>query len=163
MTKNNNCGKNIHIIGIGNITRFDDGIAIKIIEELEKEYFPSNIKITDLGTGGLDLIFALDGWIKAIIIDAVDIEGLMPGEIVEYQIIDDLLPDIQGLSSTHGFDALTALKMAYTLEDYNLPSEIIIIGIQIKQMNGIGTTISTEVEEAIPLVIDKIKKIIEIE
>ena len=46
--------KSLHIIGVGNLTRLDDGIAIRIIQELEKISFPDNIKITDLGTGGID-------------------------------------------------------------------------------------------------------------
>ena len=61
----------IHIIGIGNLTRLDDGIAIHILEELRKETFPDNVKISDLGTGGIDIALALDGWSFGIIIDAV--------------------------------------------------------------------------------------------
>jgi len=153
--------KSLHIIGIGNLTRLDDGIAIRIIQELEKNSFPDNVRITDLGTGGIDIALALDGWSYAIIIDAVDIEHLKPGEIIEFVIKDKILPEIKGLSSTHGFDALAALKLAFALRDFTLPEEIMIIGIQVKNISGFGILLSEEVEKAIPKVINRIQKLVE--
>jgi hydrogenase maturation protease len=153
-------GRDLHIIGVGNLTRLDDGIAIRIIQELEQITFPDNIKITDLGTGGVDIAFALDNWKHAIIIDAVDIENLEPGEIVEFEIKDKNIPEVKGLSSTHGFDALTALKLAFALDEYTLPEEILIIGIQVKNLEGFGVGISKVVEEAIPKVISRIHELI---
>lgn len=149
-----------HIIGIGNLTRMDDGIAIKIIQELQQIEIPFNIKVSDLGTGGIDIILALDGWKKGIIIDAIDIPKLKPGEIIEFKVTKNSIPEINGLSSSHGIDVLTALKLAYTLDEYTLPEEIIIIGIQIKAYEGIGTEISKEVLEAIPNVLKKIEEIL---
>jgi len=153
-----------HIIGIGNLTRLDDGVAIRIVEKLKEKNLPSNIKVTDLGTGGLDIILALDGWHKGIIIDAVDLDFLHPGAIVEYKVKDENIPVIKGLSSTHGFDAVTALKLAFSLKDeYVLPSEIIIIGIQVKNLDGLGTELSSDVEIAIPKVIQRISELLQIE
>jgi len=149
-----------HIIGIGNLTRMDDGIAIKIIQELQQRNMPFNIKVSDLGTGGIDIILALEGWKKGIIIDAIDIPKLKPGEIIEFNVTKNSIPEINGLSSSHGIDALAALKLAYTLDEYTLPEEIIIIGIQIKTYEGIGTEISKEVLEAIPKVLTKIEEIL---
>ncbi len=151
--------KDLHIIGVGNLTRLDDGIAIRIIQELEKISFPDTIKITDLGTGGVDIALALDGWKYVIIIDAVDIENLTPGEIVEFQITDKNLPEVKGLSSTHGFDALTALKLAFSLKDFKLPEEIMIVGVQVKNIDGFGVALSKEVEAAIPSVITRINEL----
>ncbi len=154
--------KYAHIIGIGNLTRLDDGVAIRIIEQLRKKNIPSNVKVTDLGTGGIDIILALDGWEKGIIIDAVDLDYLHPGAIVEYRVKDENIPEIKGLSSTHGFDAVTALKLAFSLQEYDLPSEIRIIGIQVKNLEGLGTDLSSEVESAIPKVIQRISELLQI-
>ncbi|MHA1124539.1 MAG: hydrogenase maturation protease [Candidatus Heimdallarchaeota archaeon] len=150
----------IHIIGIGNLTRLDDGIAIHILDELRKEIFPETVKISDLGTGGIDIALALDDWSFGIIIDAVKIENLHPGELIEFEISDDVLPDVKGLSSSHGFDALSALKLAYSVSDFNLPEKLVIIGVQVEQIDGFGTDISPKVQEAIPKVIAKIHRLI---
>jgi len=154
--------KYAHIIGIGNLTRLDDGIAVRIIERLRKKNVPSNVKVTDLGTGGIDIILALDGWEKGIIIDAVDLDFLQPGAIVEYRVKEENIPEVKGLSSTHGFDAITALKLAFTLQEYDLPSEIIIIGVQVKNLDGLGLELSSEVESAIPKVIQRISELLQI-
>lgn len=151
--------KDLHIIGVGNLTRLDDGIAIRIIQELEKISFPDTIKITDLGTGGVNIALALDGWKYVIIIDAIDIENLKPGEIVEFLIKDKNLPEVKGLSSTHGFDALTALKLAFALKEFKLPEEIIIVGVQVKNIDSFGVGLSIEVEDAIPKVISRINEL----
>ncbi len=154
--------KYAHIIGIGNLTRLDDGIAVQIIERLRKKNIPSNVKVTDLGTGGIDIILALDGWEKGIIIDAVDLDFLHPGAIVEYRVKEENIPEVKGLSSTHGFDAITALKLAFSLQEYDLPSEIIIIGVQVKNLDGLGIALSSEVETAIPKVIQRISELLQI-
>ncbi|TET32802.1 MAG: hydrogenase maturation protease, partial [Candidatus Heimdallarchaeota archaeon] len=120
---------------------------------------PDTIKITDLGTGGIDIALALDGWKYVIIIDAVDIENLKPGEIIEFQVKDKNLPEVKGLSSTHGFDALTALKLAFALKEFKLPEEIMIIGVQVKNIAGFGVGLSKEVENAIPKVITRINEL----
>lgn len=150
----------VHIIGLGNLTRFDDGVAIRIIHELTKMNYPKSIKITDLGTGGVDIALMLDGWKYGIIIDAVKIDGYNPGDIVEFIIQDQNLPKVTGLSSTHGFDAITSLRLLYTLKEFNLPLEIRIIGIQIKSMEGLGMDLSPEVSNAIPQVIKRVNELI---
>lgn len=158
--KKNSLEKKVHIIGIGNLTRLDDGVAIRVIQELEKESLPKTVKISDLGTGGIDIPLALSGWSLGIIIDAIDMDNLEPGEIIEFEIKDEHLPDISGLSSSHGFDALLALKLAFSLNNFSLPKKISIIGIQIKSLEGFGMKLSPEVAQAIPKVIKKIKEIL---
>jgi len=150
----------LHIIGIGNLTRQDDGVAIHVIQQLAKEAFPEGIKITDLGTGGVDIAFMLDGWKYGLILDAIDNDSLQPGEILELVLSEELLPEIKGLSSTHGFDVISSLKLAYTLHEFQLPEKIFFIGIQVAQFSGFGLTLSPAVEKSVPKVIRKIKDLV---
>ena len=92
--------------------------------------------------------------------DAVDIPQLTPGEIIEFTVTKNSIPEINGFSSSHGIDVLTALKLAYTLNEHKLPEEIVVIGIQIKKYEGIGTEISEEVIEAIPKVLKRLEEIL---
>jgi hydrogenase maturation protease len=150
----------IHIVGIGNLTRLDDGVAIRIIQKLQEQPFPQNVKITDLGTGGIDIALAIEGWDYAIIIDAIDNPSLQPGEIKTLTITKDYLPEFKGLSSSHGFDAITSLQLAFNMPDFQLPNKIYLIGIQVKTINGFGLTLSSEVEQTIPKAIAKIRQLI---
>jgi hydrogenase maturation protease len=153
-------GKILHIIGLGNITRMDDGVAIQVIRELEEMDLPQQVKVSDFGIGGVDVPLHLDGWKYGLIIDAMKSDNLKPGDVIEFDISEDQLPNVQGLSSTHGFDVITALKLAYSLDDLSLPEKITLIGIQIKKIDGFGIELTTQVKNAIPIVIKRIKEIV---
>ena len=85
----------IKIIGFGNIFMGDDGIGVRVIEELQQQQVfkdNENIELIDGGTSGIDLVFMLQDAGKAIIIDAVDagqeiaqIVVFSPHEIVEFK------------------------------------------------------------------------------
>ncbi|NHK32082.1 MAG: hydrogenase maturation protease [Asgard group archaeon] len=152
--------KTLHIIGLGNITRMDDGVAIHVIRELEELDLPQQVKVSDFGIGGVDVPLHLDRWKYGLIIDAIKSDNLKPGDVIEFDVSEDLLPDVQGLSSTHGFDVITALKLAYSIDDLSLPEKIILIGVQIKKIDGFGIELTTQVKNAIPIVINRIKEII---
>jgi hydrogenase maturation protease len=152
--------KILHIIGLGNITRIDDGVAIQVIRELEEMDLPQQVKVSDFGIGGVDVPLHLDGWKYGLIIDAIKSDNLKPGDVIEFDISEDQLPNVQGFSSTHGFDVITALKLAYSIDDLSLPEKITLIGIQIKKIDGFGIELTTQVKNAIPIVINRIKEII---
>jgi hydrogenase maturation protease len=162
-SKNNsirNDNKKLIIIGIGNLTRKDDGVGIQIINQLkEMKDIPTGVKVVDLGTGGVDIALALDGWEKAIIIDAIRGEINQVGTIIEQIVQTNKLPDIKGMSSTHGFDAITALKLAKEIESIKIPKEIRIIGVEIKE-EGMGVELSPKVKSAVPKIIARIIEII---
>jgi len=102
----------------------------------------------------------LDGWQFGIIIDAIHNESLIPGEIIEFTLEEEQLPEIKGFSSTHGFDVLSALKLAYVLREFQLPEKIFVIGIQVETFSGFGLELSPRVAKSVPKVIEKVKKII---
>jgi hydrogenase maturation protease len=121
---------------------------------------PQQVKVSDFGIGGVDVPLHLDGWKYGLIIDAMKSDNLKPGDVIEFDISEDQLPNVQGLSSTHGFDVITALKLAYSLDDLSLPEKITLIGIQIKKIDGFGIELTTQVKNAIPIVIKRIKEIV---
>ena len=62
--------KTVKIIGFGNIFMGDDGIGIRVIDELEKVKFfkdSENMEIINGATSGIDLLFTLGNFDRAII------------------------------------------------------------------------------------------------
>ena len=47
----------ILILGIGNHLLGDEGVGVHAIRCLEKEAFPSSVRLVDGGTGGFHLLF----------------------------------------------------------------------------------------------------------
>jgi hydrogenase maturation protease len=148
----------IKIIGFGNIFMGDDGIGVRIIEELQqKQIFEGNenIELIDGGTSGIDLIFMLKDAARAIIIDAVDagqeigqIVVFSPNEIMEFK------KKIFKSYSLHDIDLVEAFELVRKL---NLTAEIKIIGIKPKNV-GYSDKLSPEIEKSIPEIISKVKE-----
>jgi hydrogenase maturation protease len=60
------------VLGIGNLVMSDDGIGVRVVQELATRYrFPADVGILDGGTLGLDLLPHLEGVERLLIVDAV--------------------------------------------------------------------------------------------
>jgi len=147
--------KDVKIIGFGNKYRSDDGIGIRIVEELEKLDYFKNIEIIDGGTSGTDLIFLIKGCSKIIIIDAID-AGQNVGDVVNIQISDVeefIKRDYKSLS-LHDLNLADILKLIKALK---INADISIIGVKPKKID-FGDRLSPEIEEKIPEIISLVKK-----
>jgi hydrogenase maturation protease len=66
-------GPKVLVLGIGNLVMSDDGVGVKVIQHLQREYgFAENVEIMDGGTLGLDLLPKLEGIDHLIVVDAVE-------------------------------------------------------------------------------------------
>jgi len=145
----------VKIIGFGNKYRSDDGIGIRIVEELEKLDFFKDIEIIDGGTSGADLIFLIKDCRKIIIIDAVD-AGQNAGDVVNIQIndVEEFIKRDYKSLSLHDLNLADILKLIKALK---INADISIIGVKPKKMD-FGDRLSPEIEGKIPEIISLLKK-----
>jgi hydrogenase maturation protease len=140
----------VTIMGVGNILRKDEGVGVKVIEEMRQVDLPAQVVLVDGGTGGLDLIHIMEKSHKLIIIDACD-AGAEPGTIWRFTP-DELEREAKSpMVSLHDVDLIDAIELAKFLG--KAPSEIVIFGIQPKDI-GWGTELTEEVKRKIPEIID---------
>jgi hydrogenase maturation protease len=67
------------VLGIGNLLLQDEGIGVRIVQELQRRYqLPAEVEVLDGGTAGMELIEALIDKTWVIVIDAVR-TGQPPG------------------------------------------------------------------------------------
>ena len=151
-----NEGNKVVIIGIGNLLLMDEGIGVHVINELEKYELPQNIAIYDGGTGGFKLMDLMHGAKKVIFIDAVE-TGKAPGTITTFKSEDVVSTYHKKNYSLHDTDLLEVLKMAELLDNI---TKINIVGVQPKTINY-GTTLSKELKDSIPEIINTVFKEIE--
>jgi hydrogenase maturation protease len=150
--------KPVKIIGFGNIFMSDDGIGVKIIEELGRINFCTDFKNTEIidgATSGIDLLFTLNNLDKVIIIDAID-AGQEVGEVVKFKLTDiDNMPGKTVKSfSLHDLHLDEIFNLMKSLKIY---PDITIIGIKPKIIEY-GDKLSPEIECRIPEIILMIKK-----
>jgi len=75
----------ITVLGVGNILLKDEGVGVRVVEEMTRRYtFPENVEVLDGGTLGMELMRFLLGTDKVIIIDAID-GSLPPGSIYQFE------------------------------------------------------------------------------
>ncbi|GJQ60076.1 MAG: hydrogenase maturation protease [Candidatus Scalindua sp. AMX11] len=152
MSENNK----IVIIGIGNVLLMDEGIGIHVVDELEKHKFPQNVTLYDGGTGGFKLIDLMDGANTVFFIDAVE-TGKPPGTIITFKSGDVRTNYRKKRYSLHDTDLLEVIKMVELLE---FSPDIVIVGVQPKTINY-GTTLSQELKDSIPDIINTVLKSVE--
>ena len=145
----------VKIIGFGNKYRSDDGIGIRVVEELGKLDSFRNIDIIDGGTSGTDLIFLVKDCRKVIIIDAID-AGQDIGDVVNIQIndVEEFIKRDYKSLSLHDLNLADILKLIKALK---INADISIIGVKPKKMD-FGDRLSPEIEEKIPEIISLVKK-----
>lgn len=137
------------IIGLGNPLRRDDGIGIRLLQEIKQEHpeITQAFDCIDGGTGGFRLLHTIVHYKMVVLLDAVNFQG-KPGEIRVFHEHDVQSTKGACWSSTHGIDMLDVVRMARELE--TKPDTVIFIGIQPKDIST-GETLSLELENQIPM------------
>ncbi|MFX0062795.1 MAG: hydrogenase maturation protease [Candidatus Hermodarchaeota archaeon] len=139
------------VLGIGNTVRRDDGAGIRVVEQLKID--PSlkhlNIAFKFLNTGGFDILDEIDGYARAIIVDAADMpERLKPGEILYLRDLEEMAIGRATGVSSHGIGVIEVLKYAI-MGGYDAPKAIEIYGVQVKETDLFSEELSPEVAKGV--------------
>lgn len=136
------------ILGVGNILLGDEGVGVRVVQELEKQpNFAPHFDVIDGGTCGMELLDCIAGRKHLIIIDAV-LANKAAGEIVVLH--NEQIPTFFARKiSPHQLgicDVLSALKLTD-----ELPEHLCLIGIQPESLQPeIG--LSEKIQAAFPAI-----------
>ncbi len=148
--------KKILIVGLGNVLLSDEGLGVKVVKDLEKEInFPEEVEILDGGTGAFFLLPHLEKADYLIIVDAIK-AGHKPGTLL-IENLENLPQDTLEKISLHEISFPDLLRI---LELKGKKFEkIILAGLEAKTLD-VGTELSQEVKEGLPLLKEKILSIL---
>jgi len=143
--------KEVVILGIGNPLLSDDGLGVKAVEAIRREFLlPENVSAVDGGVSGLDLVTYLEGLERLLLIDAIR-GGGQPGTLYRFTGKEITRYPGSGLSAHDiGFEevlALLELRGCY-------PEEVVVLGLEPANL-GVGTELSPPVREKLPLLIEE--------
>jgi hydrogenase maturation protease len=159
MNLKTDAGPQVLVLGIGNLVMSDDGVGVKVVQRLQREYcFSPCVEVMDGGTLGLDLLPKLEGIEHLIVVDAVETGG-KPGTCV--RLAGKELPiALETKVSPHQMGLKDLLSVAELLG--HSPGEMVLIGVQPGSIE-MDTELTPEVEAVLQLltdnVLDEIKKI----
>ncbi len=149
------------IIGLGNPILTDDGVGVKVAQQLEEtidlDAHP-DLTITEASVGGLRLMETLLGYDRVVLIDAyyLNQETTQPGKI-HHLSLDDLrsVSPTQHSTSAHDTSLVIALDAANKM-GYKVPREFIIYAVEVENILEFSETPTPAVAKAIPIVASEI-------
>ncbi len=139
------------VLALGNPLRGDDGVGGAVLAALAQvESLPGGVTLLDGGTPGLETVLLLDGYRRAIIVDAAAM-GLQPGQWRRFDRQQARLHyrDAAFTGTLHHAGLAEALVLGDALQV--LPAEIVIYGVQPAAL-GWMPGLSEPVQRAVPAV-----------
>ncbi|MFZ5906216.1 MAG: hydrogenase maturation protease [Nitrospirota bacterium] len=145
--------KPILVLGIGNILLKDEGIGVRVAEQMMKMSLPPDVEVMDGGVGGLNLLDYIEARKKVIVVDTVK-AGTAPGTL--FRFTDRDLSDKKGfIRSAHGIDFSDVIAAAGYLG--TKPDAIVFIGIEPETLDA-SLELSPKMAEMIPVLINLVMK-----
>ncbi|MGD2064828.1 MAG: hydrogenase maturation protease [Dehalococcoidia bacterium] len=135
------------VLGIGNPILSDDGVGIRVAQEVGKKLDDPQITVSETSAAGLSLLDSLIGYNNVIIIDAIQTKGGKAGQI--YRMKPEDFSFAKHISSPHQINLVTALELGKVL-NLAMPQEISIFAVEAKDTTSFSEECTPEVEQAIP-------------
>jgi len=136
------------ILGLGNPILSDDGVGLLVAKELEAKVDQQEVTIMETSMAGLSLLDFLAGYDRAIIIDAIQTTGGVPGQI--YRLDPHTLNATRHAGSPHELNLPTCLELGNRL-GIALPPQIVIFAIEVADVSTFSEECTPEVRRAIPV------------
>jgi len=148
------------IVGLGNPILTDDGVGVKVAYDVEVrlgDKIPKDLTITEASVGGLRLMELLEGYDRAIIIDAIKTRNGHPtGSIFTLNLADlRAISPTQHSASAHDTSLVTALEAGIEM-GMKLPRDITIFAVEVENILDFNEQPTPAVAEAIPKVTEMV-------
>jgi hydrogenase maturation protease len=146
--------KPILVLGVGNLLLRDEGFGVHVARRLMEMDLPPDVEVMDGGTGGFDLLDDIEGRDKVVFIDVVRV-GEEPGTLYRFGP-EALQEQSKSFLSLHDIDVGDLLKLIDVL-GVKKP-EILVIGVEPKDMETASLELSPELAAQVPKVIELVRK-----
>lgn len=141
----------VKVIGLGNPILTDDGVGI-YAARLVQRWLPVDaaVEVVELAVGGLQLMEAMIGCERVILIDALWQPAQPPGAVLQFTA--EALPDTMNSASAHDIDLAGALAAGRRM-GVPLPADaaIAIVAVSAREVLTFGERPTPPVLAAIPL------------
>ncbi len=145
------------VVGVGNPLLGDDGIGIVVAKEFKKEAKQLDIVIEEAYTGGMNLLDIILGYDRAILVDAVSIPSIEAGSVM---VLDPMTMPSAHSTNPHDLSFPEAVEVARRTGERRVPSEIVLIAVNIIPQFDFSSELSEKVREAIPLAMLKVRDLL---
>jgi len=144
--------KNVLVLGIGNISRRDDGIGVQVVNTIIESGMdiPDNVEIVDGGMAGYDLLSLMLGRDRIIIVDALKTDDV-PGSI--YRIP---AKHFKKKNPGYPFQDFCIEDLLFMLRLAGSEPEVEIIGIVPEDIDSVGLGCSESLKRSMSKIIKEV-------
>ena len=140
------------VLGIGNLIMTDDGIGVRVVQQLAKRYrIPQGIELLEGGTMGLNLLPELEGVERLLVVDALE-TGEAPGSLLRLEG-DEIPLAFETKFSPHELGLKDLLTVAALMGE--APDEVVLWGIQPERLD-LGEELSPSVAARLDDLTDRV-------
>jgi hydrogenase maturation protease len=148
------------IVGLGSPILRDDAVGLHVAQALADLLPQDRFSVVEAGTSGLRLLLLLEGWERAVIIDAmrepVDPRAdLCPGRLNRLSL--DQLHSTLSLNTSHEASLADTLELG-RLMGMTLPQEIAIYGIEVQDPFTFGEEMTAGLAARVPAIVCEIAR-----
>ena len=142
------------VIGLGNPVLSDDAVGPQVARLLAEQLAGrGDVRVREIYTGGLDLMEAMRGFDRAIVIDAMVSRDGQPGDI--HRLEDSDWPLTRHSGSTHDASLAVALDLG-RLAGLHLPGPITAWAVEAKDVETVGEELTEDVGRAVPALVQMV-------
>jgi hydrogenase maturation protease len=143
----------ILVLGLGNDILGDDAVGLLAARRL-RALLPETVDVVESGGGGLDLLDALEGYDRALLLDAILTGKHAAGTILEFSAEDFKKDDAP---SPHYAGLPTVIQLAESL-GIGFPTIFQIVAIEVENPYEVLEGLSKSVEAALPALIERAER-----
>ncbi len=141
------------LVGLGNTVLRDDGVGIYTVRAAREKLDGADVDVIEAELAGLDIMEKLRGYDRAIIVDAIQLDGEEPGTV--FRIRPDDIRITPRIASFHDIDLVTAVELGKRL-GFHMPSEVVIFAVQAEDVLTLEEGCLPAVAGVIPGLADEI-------
>ncbi len=142
----------ILVLGIGNPILTDDAVGILVAREI------TGVEVKEAPVGGLLLLDCMRGYDKVIVVDAVK-TGQKPGTVSV--LTPKEIKRALHASSTHDVSFFEAVQLGKELFPEEMPSDIVVVGIEVQDVETFSETPTPLVLQAVPKAVNLVLHLVE--
>lgn len=142
--------KPVLVLGLGNLLLGDDGVGLRLLDQLAAGDCSEDVEFIDGGTQGLALLGYLEDRELVVVLDAIQL-GDPPGTIHVVNCAEIERMQAMRSSTSHESNALELLAYARLLGWQ--PRHLVLVGIE-PESTRTGIGLSASVEAALPIAIE---------
>lgn len=134
--------KKLLVLGIGNLLLGDEGVGVRVVQELEKRTLPEGVECLDGGTGSFYLLEAMQSADRILLIDAAASED-EPGTI--RMLRPKYSKEYPKTLTSHDIGLKDLLDSFYLMDS---PKNVLLMAITIDPNQSLSMDLSPSVSEA---------------